>query len=429
VSFIKYNIAKVLLPLVLFSLLAGGCSQSLYNQGRKLTEEGRHEGALDKYQKHVLAKPDDFRGWRELGVAYYQMGMYSEALDALQNAEKIRPDARTRLFVGLTHERQRNFADASTAFNSALELNPPPELTKRIEGRLEMLSSREEIHKALASASSVDAASIPSNTIAVYDFDGSTLGEEMAPLALGLAEFTAIDLSKIKALTVVERAKLRFLLQEMELAQSGLIDTTRAPQVGRILGSRNIVTGRVTSPSMEHLRLSGVIVNTVDSSKAYPGSSEEQLNKIFEMQKEFVRQIVRELGVELTPEELDSLEIRPTDSYEAFLAYCQGLVHQKNGQYEQALKEFRRALHLDKNFGYARTQLSMTSNLQNQSNFENFIQTQTIGGLTDLEQTLGDVIDNTGGIPNPQGSEGTDVTKNPPYVPTGAVRVKGEVDG
>lgn len=428
-SFFKCNKSKIFLPLILISLLAGGCSQSLYTQGRKLTDEGHYENALDKYQKYVLDKPQDFKGWRELGVAYYQLGMFKEGLDALNKADKLTPDSRTRLFLGLTHEKLKNWSDASAAFNAALKLKPNPELAERIEGRLEFLTSREQISNALAKAGSIDAAEIPSNTIAVYDFDGSSLDEKLAPLALGLTEFTAIDLSKIKSLAVVERAKLQFLLDEMELAKTGIVDAGQAPQVGKILGSRKIVTGRVTSPSQEHLRLSGVIVNTVDSSKIYPGSAEEVLNRIFEMQKEFVRQIVAELGIELTPEELDSLEIRPTDSYEAFLAFCQGLAYQKSGQYDKALKEFRRALHLDKNFGYARTQLSMTTNLYNQSNFENFIQTETIGGLTDLESTLGNVIDNTGGINNPQGGTNGESTKNPPHVPTGAVRVKGKVDG
>jgi len=394
-----------------------------------LTEQGQYQGAVEKYQSLVLEKPNDHQGWRELGVAYYHNGNFSEVLEALQRAEKIKADDRTRLYLGLTHEKLKEWDKATEAYTSALSLNPPDELAQRINGRLEMLNSRKEIEKALAAEATINADSIPPNTIAVYDFDGSSLDAQMAPLALGLSEFTAIDLSKIKSLTVVERAKLNFLLQEMALAETGVIDTTRAPQVGRILGSRNIVTGRVTSPNLDHLRLSGVIVNTVDSTKAYPGSSEAILNEIFKMQKEFVRQIVRELGVELSPEELDSLNILPTDSFAAFLAFCQGLAYQKNGQYDKALEEFRRALHLDNNFVYARHQLELTANLFDQSNFESFIQTQTIGGLTDLESTLGNVLENTGAIPNPPGGNNEGATTNPPHVPTGSVRVKGTVGG
>jgi TolB-like protein len=310
-----------------------------------------------------------------------------------------------------------------------LALSPEKDIFERISGRLEILSSRKEIERALAAEASITADSIPPNTIAVYDFDGTTLDSALAPLALGLAEFTAIDLSKIKSLTVVERSKLNFLLQEMELASTGVIDTTRAPKVGRILGSRNIVTGRVTSPNLDHLRLSGSIVNTLDSSKKYAGDSEAILREIFKMQKDFVRQIVQELGLDLSPEELDSLNIFPTDSYSAFLAFCQGLVYQKNGQYDKALEEFRRALHLDKNFVYAGIQLGVTNNLFNQSNFENFVTTTTPGGPSGLENTLGNVLTNTGATPNPPGGNNQTVTTNPPHLPTGSVRVKGTVGG
>jgi len=429
VSFIRSNKSKSLLALVFITLFAGGCSQNFYSQGRKLSEQGRYEGAIDIYKSYVSQKPNEYQGWRELGVAYYHYGEYTEALNALNSAEKIKADSRTRLFKGLTHEKMKDWDKAADAYTSALSLSPAKEIADRIQGRLELLISRKEIEKALAAEASISADSIPPNTIAVYDFDGSSLDSQLAPLALGLAEFTAIDLSKIKSLTVVERAKLNFLMQEMELAKTGVIDTSRAPQVGRILGSRNIVTGRVTSPNVEHLRLSGSIINTLDSSKTYAGDAEAILREIFKMQKDFVRQIVQELGVELSPEELDSLNILPTESYAAFLAFCQGLAYQKNGQYDKALEEFRRALHLDKNFVYAGIQMGVTSNLSNQTNFENYIQTSTIGGPTGLENTLGSVLENSGAIPNPPGGNNETVTTNPPHVPTGSVRVKGTVGG
>ena len=410
------------------SLLAGGCSQSLYTQGRKLAEQGNYQTAVEKYQALVQQKPNEFRGWRELGVAFYNIDNIPKAIESFQSAEKIKGDPRSRLYLGLAYEKLKDWENAKSAYNAALSLAPSDEIAKRVNSRLGFLSSREEIEKALAAEASINADSIPSNTIAVYDFDGSTLDSALAPLALGLAEFTSSDLSRIKSLTVVERAKLHLLLKEMELAKSGYVDTLQAPQVGKILGSRNIVTGRLTSPNLDHLKLSGVLVSTIDSAKAIPGGAEAILNKIFEIQKEFVRQIVKELGVELTPEELDSLDIRPTDSYEAFMAYCQGLAYQKNGQYDKAMEEFRRALHLDDGFVYANNQLDLTTNLFNQTNFENFIQDQTIGGVNDLESTLGNVLDNSGAIPNPQGGDNGQVVTNPPHVPTGSVRVKGKVD-
>ena len=426
-SLLKEYSSYFFIVVLAFSFLAGGCGRNLYTQGRKLAEEGNFSSALEKYEARVLKKPQDFKAWRELGVARFELGDYQQAIDALSSAEEIKADSRSRYFLGLTFEKQKKYEKARDAYKSALQIESSEKISKRVIQRLDLLAIRLEVGAAIAAEKSIIADSIPLNTIAVYDFDGSALNPELAPVALGLSEFTAIDLSKIKALTVVERAKLHFLLEELKRSKEGYIDKSSAPKVGRILGSRNIVTASLTSPELNHLRLSGIIVNTVDSSEYYPESSESILKKIFEMQKEFVRQIITELDIELTPEEQDSLNIFPTDSYEAFLAYCKGLTYQKAGQYEQALEEFRKASNIDNRFFYAQDQLEFTAVLSNEQEFENFIQSETIGGLTDLETTLGNVLENTGSITPPAGGE--EQTQQPPVIPTGSVRVKGTIGG
>ena len=422
----KYN-SYFFIVVLAFAFLAGGCGKNLYTHGRKLAEEGNFSSAIEKYEARVLNKPQDFKAWRELGVARFELGNYQQAVDALSSAEEIKADSRSRYFLGLTFEKQKNYEKARDAYNFALQIESSEKISKRVIQRLDLLAIRLEVGAAIAAEKNINADSIPQNTIAVYDFDGSALDPELAPVALGLSEFTAIDLSKIKALTVVERAKLHFLLAELKRGQEDYIDKSSAPKVGRILGSRNIVTATLTSPELNHLRLSGIIVNTVDSSEYYPESSEAVLKKIFEMQKQFVREILAELKIELTPEEQDSLDIIPTDSYEAFLAYCKGLTYQKAGQYEQALEEFRRASNIDNRFFYAQDQLKFTAVLANEQEFENFIQTETIGGLTELEATLGNVLENTGSITPPAGGE--EQTQQPPVIPTGSVRVKGTIGG
>ena len=422
----EYN-SYFFIVLLAVSLLAGGCGNNLYTQGRKLSEEGNFSSALEKYEARVLKKPQDFKAWRELGVVRFELGDYAQAIDALKSAEKIKADSRSRYFLGITFEKQNKYEEAQDAYNSALQLESSEKISKRVTQRLDLLAIRLEVGAAIAAEKSINVDSIPLNTIAVYDFDGSSLDPELAPVALGLSEFTAIDLSKIKALTVVERTKLHLLIEELKRGEEDFIDKFSAPKVGRILGSRNIVTATLTSPELNHLRLSGIIVNTVDSSEYFPQSSESVLKKIFEMQKQFVREILAELNIELTPEELDSLNIIPTDSYEAFLAYCKGLTYQKAGQYEQAMEEFRRASNIDNRFFYAQDQLEFTAILSNEQEFENFIQTETIGGLTELESTLGNVLENTGSITPPAGGE--EQTQQPPVIPTGSVKVKGTIGG
>ena len=57
----------------------------------------------------------------------------------------------------------------------------------RIKTRQELIARRDFIDKILDNEDAIDVDTIPTNTIAVYDFDGSSLGPELAPLAVGLA--------------------------------------------------------------------------------------------------------------------------------------------------------------------------------------------------------------------------------------------------
>ena len=104
----KYN-SYILIIALAVSLLAGGCGNNLYTQGRKLSEEGNFSSALEKYEARVLKKPQDFKAWRELGVARFELGNYQQAIEALKSAEKIKANSRSRYFLGITFEKQKQY--------------------------------------------------------------------------------------------------------------------------------------------------------------------------------------------------------------------------------------------------------------------------------------------------------------------------------
>ena len=64
---------------------------------------------------------------------------------------------------------------------------------------------------------------------------------EMAPLAKGFAEFTAIDLAKVKSLRVIDRLKIDMILDELQLSASGAVDPSTAPRMGKLLGSKHLM--------------------------------------------------------------------------------------------------------------------------------------------------------------------------------------------
>jgi TolB-like protein len=266
----------------------------------------------------------------------------------------------------------------------------------------------------------------------VADFDGSGLSAQLAPIAKGLAEFTAIDLAKVHSLRVVERQKLDVLMQERQLGMSGYVDPATAPRLGRLMGARKLVTGSVLGIGDEGLKLDGAIVNTADSSTLRPEGTEGKLEKFFSVQKDFVFNVLKELGVTPSAAERDDIEKAPTESYLAFMAYCRGLDYKGRGMYDMASQAFSEALEYDKNFQQAQQQQEAvpdpaTAELGDQEAFDQF--ENSVGSEGDLEQPTGgldsrltSVAQNAGTIPT--GSESGIM----PAVSTATITIRGNPD-
>lgn len=403
------------------------CGQSLYTQGRQLVVEGEYARAADKLSEDLMLDPSHAKSWRELGVARYHLGDYLESLSHLNRAGKLKADPRTELYLGMTLEKMSRWDAASQAYLAALALDPPKKLIRRIELRQQRVARRDVISRALAAESAIDVASIPPNTVAVYDFDGSKLSPELAPLALGFAEFTAIDLAKVSALTVVERVNLSLLLDELKLGESGVVDPATAPRIGKLLGSRKVITGWVESPETDQIRVGGVIVNTLDNSEALPESEQDELKRLFKLQKSFVYRVLQELGVEPTDAERLAIDSIPTDSLSAFLEYCQGLNSMRQGSYAEAEGHFENAQNIDENFSEAGEQQSTAGDMSDDLNFDNYVQVLTAPGGPGMDPNLRNIVTNTGAIPG--GSDGSNGTpEQPPVIPTGSVIIRGNPD-
>jgi tetratricopeptide (TPR) repeat protein len=339
-------------------VLAAGCAPNLVSQGRKLSSEGEHDRAIELLHQYLVEHPERLEAWRELGAAYYRKGDLDQAEEALSRAEAT--DATARLYEGLVFEARDDYSRSIDAYTEALRLGPAKETALLVRVHLDQLirkNIRRQISQAIGDESAIDVESIPPNTVAVTDFDGSYLSEETAPIARGLAELTAADLAKVESLQLVERLKIKMLMKELELGAGGAVSPASAPRVGRLLGSNRVVTGSVIELDEERIRLDGAIVSVRDSSASLPEPTEGELKEFFDIQKDLVFKIVEDMGVSLTTAERDAIREVPTESYLAFLAYCRGLHYRANGLLAQAQTEFENALGYDGGFDQARVQL------------------------------------------------------------------------
>lgn len=242
-----------------------GCGATYYGKGKAFLEKDDYDRAIENLYQAVSQDPKKAENWRELGVAYYKKGEYGKALDALKQANLIKPDHKTILYLGLVYEKKGELDSAINAYKGYLSLKPKGEMRKKIETRLKILVDnriKEWAQKRVVEEESLHVAEISPNTVGVTYFDASGVDSSLVVLGKGLAEFLATDLSKVKELTVVERLRLERLLEELEFGRTEYVDKSTAPRVGKLLGAYQLVTGSLLGVAGEKLRIDAALVLT-----------------------------------------------------------------------------------------------------------------------------------------------------------------------
>ena len=357
----RLAVFRLAVPALLLTLL--GCSPSYYQQGLRSASDGQYSQASDQFYQEIKENPSNAKAWRELGVTFYQAKDFAKALSALQEADKIQPDARTQLFMGLIHEQAGDFPQALQSYREAIILNPRGDTKKKLRAHLDHLvrqQIQQEIQAAMALEENLQVDAIPDNTICVAGFD---LPDDLSFLGSGLVEFTAIDLGKVNSLQVVERRKISELLKEMQIQQTDLVDPGTRLRVGKLVGSRNIVTGSMQLFEDQNIELHGASYDVVDATTSFTGPSAGNLEGFFRVQKAFVFRLIDSLGIVLTPEERSAIEEVPTESYLALMAYCKGMDHLDHGDYGLAADEFQVAADNDKSFTEAQVQAEVVGDI------------------------------------------------------------------
>jgi TolB-like protein len=228
----------------------------------------------------------------------------------------------------------------------------------QISGRLAIVAREENalaVKRALAQEQQL--ASQPGSplTIAVLPFTFTGSDSSLKPLERGFAELVATDLTRSSRLTVVDRARLQALLDEIELQQTAGIENATGVRAGRILQAGRIVGGSISQLGGSQLRADAFITNVQTAAHEGTGANDQRaLDQVFTLEKNIVLRLFDDMGVTLTTAERNAIEQRPTRSLAAFLAYSRGLELEDRGRFEEAARLFDNALRLDPGFGSAR---------------------------------------------------------------------------
>lgn len=305
----------------------------------------------------LATSPDDGQLQSRLGIARFRQGNFFLAAETLESAlEDGATDGATYLHLGLAHEELGEFGRARSAYTRYLEVGRSGPLVAEIQERLRLIV-RQELQAAAAAAvaqeDGLTSAEPTPRSIAVLPLLPVTENPDYEILGLALADMMITDFSLTNALTVLERAQVQALVDEMNLTEAGLAEPNTGARSGRMLRAEHVVQGAVTVTGAAGVEIDADVVNTDAGASAGTARGADALEQIFDAEKEVVFGVLEVLGVELTPAEIEAIDENRAANLLAFLAYGRGLRALDEGDYVGATAEFSAAVDLDAGFGRA----------------------------------------------------------------------------
>jgi TolB-like protein len=328
------------------ALLASGCLAS-----GPVSADG-----VARLQRARASRPNDAKVVRALGLAFYKNQRYDSARVYLRQSTRLDPrDGTAALYLGLASERLNDIAGAKTAYQTYQQYGRTSRVRRQLEARLAALTRLElqlAARAAVAQEQRLATQQGSPRTVAVMPLRFVGADSSLKPLERGLAELITIDLARSSQLTVVERARIQALLDELALQTSGGTDSATNVRAGRIIQAGRIVSGQILQ-NEQRLRVDAAILNTQTAGVAGGAANENTIEQLFAIQKAIVLQLFDSLGVRLTTAERIAIEQRPTRSMQAFLAYSRGLEFQDQGRYSDAARFYGEAARIDPSFSMA----------------------------------------------------------------------------
>ncbi len=181
--------------------------------------------------------------------------------------------------------------------------------------------------------------------IAVFPFtNGGSYGanrEDLEALQVGVQELLLTELDANTNLRIVERSRIRQILDEQNLGAVGRVDAATAARVGKIVGARYVVTGVFVDLNGD-FRMDGRIVDVETSEILKTEQVRDRREKLYELLVELATKITQ--GVNLPPLAAEVREARKQQQIppEAITLFSRAQVYQDGGHTARAIELYER---------------------------------------------------------------------------------------
>ena len=184
--------------------------------------------------------------------------------------------------------------------------------------------------------------------LAIFPFENNavTRNKEFEPLTGGLAAMLTTDLRHAAPeLRIIERNKIKELLQEIDMSQSGYVNQATALRIGKLLGAKSVVFGSFIVLG-EQLRIDARVVNVETSETIFAESINGTSDKFLQLEKKLAEKIAG------TFQDRSAFR-QPSanlNTLNAALVFSRGLEALDRGDEKEAETYFQKSIELDPNF-------------------------------------------------------------------------------
>lgn len=257
-------------------------------------------------------------------------------------------------FLGRSYIAKRNEDKARDVLQDLIELEPPiVELDPDIESP-PLMKLYYDVRKKYTDSYEIERADPGLQTLAIVDFTNNSLDdrERFDPLEGGFASLMVHQLNGATGLKVIERERIQWLLEELDLQQEeGRIDQSTAVRTGKLLGANAVLFGSFMKHKKE-LRINARLVKVETGEILMTQQVAGKDKDFFELAEELSLKVAQ--GINVTMEKTLIGERTDTRSLDAMISYSEGLELLEKEDYQAAYLKFEEALEYDGQYTRAR---------------------------------------------------------------------------
>ena len=210
--------------------------------------------------------------------------------------------------------------------------------------------------------------------IAVTTFENLSAYPQNAWVAMSFSESLTTKLKHLyERFRVVERIRVYDVIRERGLDAESVsrIPSQQQQELGTLLGARYLVVGSVSltgsadnlkTPLLANVRTVDVQTGEIKESEAIRG----EMEKLFDLEIQLAYALLKQMGIEPTPEEAEKLNLKETLSILANKYYSLGQKAFYDGDYETAKSLYDKALEVLGGEYYQAAELSLIEALEHQ---------------------------------------------------------------